>query len=714
MKKVSLIIVCLLVFEGLLSGICVAQEPGGKGVAKDHVDTELQLKVIQTALMQGPTEQNRLDAAVVLLGRGDAQANAVLHETLGAKDNSAALRAICRALTTGKNRVAASKHTSLLKPLIALVVSGPADDSRLVAETMLIFPFEDVLPRLSVHALNGKLRTAQRLNVVYALKLWPDKEAISVISALTEEDDAELAVGAHNTLRELFGIPSRVDGERFREIVNGLLSGSRAEFSRKLLLVQRSHVLAVENRHHSLARECDLWRDKFLAMLDRDYVGADEAGRAGLLVSMLKSELAGEKLWAVGRLSGFAGAVNEELRTSLLGLLSDQNREVRLSVAKLLANKSTLDPAAKLLARLDVEQDGQVALAVFEALGEACFFAFSPGSQIKLSEDIRSRTFELAAKYLASEDMAEAIQGGEVIRKLLELNSLAPEESNKYMAMLVTRYEKANAADQALRGRLLGVMARLCGKTSHKASAGLLYREAFLQGLAEKTDKTDNTVREAAAEGLVNIDRAKAFGLFKARGLIDDASPAVRRTVFSAAAQVGGADDLDWLAGKLSANGDAVYAWQAMVEVLGRQGSEVVMKQADKLADDSSRVQRQLELLIMVEKKASGEKNSAVLVESRWRLLDIYLKAGDIPKAVGVFARRLLEQKDLPEDDPLAAIVELWLGSAEATAAQKTAMVEGLAGIKNVAEAQWPMWEAKLRIWRNKHAAKPTPAAETP
>ena len=138
------------------------------------------------------------------------------------------------------------------------------------------------------------------------------------------------------------------------------------------------------------------------------------------------------------------------------------------------------------------------------------------------------------------------------------------------------------------------------------------------------------------------------------------------------------------------------------------------MKQADKLTDDSSRMQRQVELLTMAEKRAVGEKNSAVLVGSRGRLLNIYLKAGDVPKAVSVFARRLLEQKDLPEGDPLATAVESWLGSEKVTAANKAAMVKGLAGIKNAAGAKWPMWQAKLKAWHDKYITKPTPPEPKP
>ena len=71
-----------------------------------------------------------------------------------------------------------------------------------------------------------------------------------------------------------------------------------------------------------------------------------------------------------------------------------------------------------------------------KALGEACYFAFSPGSSITLPESIYSETLEIALNYLRSDQPATAKIGADVIRKLLEPNGIDSYEAAVYLTAL--------------------------------------------------------------------------------------------------------------------------------------------------------------------------------------------------------------------------------------------------------------------------------------
>ena len=79
-----------------------------------------------------------------------------------------------------------------------------------------------------------------------------------------------------------------------------------------------------------------------------------------------------------------------------MSLVSDEDRHVRLETAKVLYRMSDRNPGAKLLAQIKVEEYEDVRLAIFEALGEACYFAFSEGSKIELDASVRDETLEFA------------------------------------------------------------------------------------------------------------------------------------------------------------------------------------------------------------------------------------------------------------------------------------------------------------------------------
>jgi len=429
------------------------------------------------------------------------------------------------------------------------------------------------------------------------------------------------------------------------------------------------------------------------------------------LSEKLGSDLPDERLWALGKISSYSGQITGQLLTALLDNIADPDDDIRLATANVLAGKSALNPGARLLAQLKVEKVPEVALAIFDALGEACFFAFSPGSPIKLPDEVRIETLALAGQYLSSQDATVSEHGAEVLRKLLELNGLEPEDSLKYLQLLSVRYGQAQEVKTLLRGKLLSVMARLCGRSSYKSMAVELFEPAFIAGLDEAEDAI---VRQAASTGLANIDQAKAFKLFKEKGLANDPSSAVRRVVINVTGQLGDESEIAWLIEKTNANGEAELAWQAARSILARQTAAVVFSWVGRLPESSVNSPRAVQLLAMVETKAVSEKDLKILAQARNEMLKRNLATGDIPKAVGLFAKHLLESKDVDPGDTLVVRLQAWLASESTEATQRVAMISALAKIEKPETADWPKWASIIKGWQDKYIPKPTPTPAEP
>jgi HEAT repeat protein len=696
LKKAGLIIIAVLLIWVGLGGGCANNEVAAAANAVNNgveTDSVRQLRIYKDALLRGASEQSRTDAAIELLLRDDRGSREILLEALISKDNRAASQAVCRGLINGRALGAVIKNRNDFREgLVGILVDEAGLDAELAGEAMLIFKYREISGRLEKLVRSGEIDRRIRLNVVYALKLRTDKEAMSELIRLLEDSDKEVAGASEKALQDAFGIPVGTDKEVWRKILKDLQQKSPNEIRRERLLQQ-------EVKMRKLESERDHWRVRYLAALDREYEGADETARGVLLAEKLGDEFTSVKLWALDKVSGRSSSMvlPAEFGQRLIGLISDEDRSIRLETAKVLSKMSALNPAQKLLAQFGVEEYDDVRLAIFEALGEACYYALSPGSEIELSAEIKNETLELAGGYITEKDAAKAKKGAEVIRKLLELAGLEAAQAQKYLGLVGGRYEQAKGEEGTLRGELLGVMAMLCGRGGYyRTSAAKLFEEAFMEGLGEQ----DDAIREVAAAGIINIDSAKAFGVFKELRLIDDDSGMVRKTVIELAGQVGKEADLPWLAEKIGSNEEGESAYQAVREILRRQKAAVAADWARKLSGGAVNEGQVQDLLEMAEDKATGEKAEDVLLAVREALLEIYLDSGDAEKVRRLMAARLRE-KDLGGEDVLVAKIDGHLSSQEVEAEAKAKLVEVLEGIEiDNEESPRPKWVEQVEIWR--------------
>lgn len=697
MQKFGPIIIAVVLIWSGLGEVCAAGEAVAAANALNNelkANAARQLRIYKDALFRGTSEQSRTDAAVELLLRDDRASRQILLEALLSKDNEAARQAVCRGLISCRALGAVIRNRNDFREgLVGILVDEGGLDAQLAAEAMLVFKYREISSRLEELVRSGEVERRIRLNVVYALKIRPDKEAMSELIRLLGDADVEIAGAAESALQDSFGIPVGTQKEVWGKILKDLQRKSPNEIRRERLLQQ-------ETRMRKLQAERDLWQGLYLTGLDKEYEGIDETARGVLLFERLGSELTAVKLWALDKVSRRSAgtALPAEFGARLIGLILDEDRGVRLATARVLSKMSALNPAQKLLEQYVVEKYDDVRLAIFEALGEACYYAFSPGSEIELSGEVRNETLELAARYIIEKDGQKAKKGAEVIRKLLELPGLEAARAQKYLGLVAGRGEQAKSEDGPLRSDLLGIMATLCGRGSYyRVAAAKLFEEAFLEGL--QVDEDDG-VREAAVAGLVNIDGAKALALFKERGLADDDGSTIREAVIELAGRVGKQEDVGWLAEKVDSNGEGQLAQEAIGAILGRQKAVVVADWAEQLAWDGAGSEQVRALFEVAEKKADSEKAVEVLWSVREALVEIYLESNDAGQVARVMSARLSEQ-DIGAEDTLVAQIDAYLVSDEVELAAKETLIGVLEAIEMGEKAgERPRWAEQLKVWR--------------
>ncbi|MBN1983590.1 MAG: HEAT repeat domain-containing protein [Chitinivibrionales bacterium] len=631
-----------------------------------------QLRIFREALLQGSSEQIRVEAAVELLLRNDPDSRGILLTALKTPDNPPARQAVCKALikSRGLGQTIGSRE-EFLEPLLQVLITASHEQAMTAAEALLLFDYSAIESALGELLKDIQTDRQLRINAVYALQIRPEPQALRSLIGLLDDPDSEISKAAENALQDAFGIPVGTSRKVWTDILEELKQKSPDDIRRERLLRQ-------EMRLRQMQTERDRWQKLYFALLDRQYDLADEAGKAKMTLETLSSELVSIRLWALGRVAQYQSADKEALKERLFGLLSDESRDVRLQTAKVLNNMSALNPGQKLLDRFKVENDAEVSLAMFEALGEACFFAFSRGSGVELPASVKDETLNIAVQYLFSEQTETSRKAAEVIRKILELNNLPEDSLPHYLGVLNERYQQAVTQNPVLRADLLSIMANLCGQGLSKVQASKLYEAAFIEGM---TVADNPSLRLAGLRGMINIDPAKAYGLSQRHQLMTDESPAVRLLVIQLAGTVGGKDDLEWLAAMLNANGQAEPAWQSIKSILQRQKSTFLLEWIEAFEKTSDRDDYIREILELAEQKASAEKAAGNLLTSQKKIIQWYAVRRAWEEGVLYLDKIQYTPAASPFDDSVnAEIAEIYMYSGNAEKAAQLVEQELLGG----------------------------------
>ncbi|MHC4112165.1 MAG: HEAT repeat domain-containing protein [Planctomycetota bacterium] len=655
-KRLYLLILLLMVGcqqAGMSAGRPAS--PANKTEAKAELSK--QLKIYESTLLEGTSEQIRIAAAAEMLFSEDPAARTILLSVLEQSKNSAARMAVCRALIQARpQEKRISKKGDFIQPLLEILHTKIALEAKLAADALLIFGYEQISEPLEKVVADLSLTVNTRLNVIYALKLQPDKRAVIRLIKLVDDPEKQVADAAEKALNSL-GITVDQDAEIRTEGINILQRQNTDEFL-------RDRLIWLEGQMNKLEDELDLWEQRYLSALDEVYSGIkDGTARGSFLARHLDNSEVNVRLWALDKVyqDRVSSTPNPqlpvELESILASLISDEDRAVRLKTAKLLSLMVELNSAQRLLEQLEIEQYDDVGIELFVALGRACQYAFSANSGIKVAPEVRKQTLEWAEKYLVEQDPNNTQKGADVIRKLVEQEGLASSEVNRYLGLLLVRYkEEANGEDGALRGELLTAMAGLCAQRSAcRDESAKLFEPLFEQALDDETD----LVREAAVDGLIYIDKAKALNML--RDFVNDGNPIVRKKIIELVREVGSQEDLDWLSGKIgsTSEGESEPAWQAMLEIFKSSDAGIINEWITKFDSPGTKaklsVEQKVSFLEIAEGKAVRENKLKMLSNIRGKLADLYKKTGAYEQAAKYLGILQAEAKEAEERDKILA-----------------------------------------------------------
>jgi len=633
-----------------------------------------QLKIYESTLLEGKSEQIRIVAATEMLFSEDPLAREILLSVLRQSKNSDARMAVCKALIQARpEQKPIRKKDGFIQPLLEILPTRIVAEAELAAEALLLFEYEQISEPLEKTATDPSLPVNARLNAIYALKLQPDKQAVIRLIKLLGDPEGQVADAAEKTLNSL-GITVGQNAEMRKEDISRLQGQDTQVFL-------QDRVIWLERQMHKSKGELDLWQGRYLSALDEVYSGKkDDAAKGKFLAKHLRSSEVTVRLWALDKVyqDRVSSTPNPQLPAALESILvnsiSDRDRDVRLKTAKLLSLMVELNSAKPLLEQLKIEQYDEVRVELFVASARACQYAFSANSGVKVSPEVRKHTLEWAEKYLIEKDSKKAQKGADVIRKLLEQGGLASGEVDRYLGLLQDRYkQEKDGADGTLRGELLTAMAGLCAQRSVcKAESAKLFGSLFEQALDDETD----LVREAAVDGLIYVDKTKALKIL--RGFISDSNPIVRKKIIELASEVGSQEDLVWLSGKigLTAEGQSEPAWQAMLEIFKGSDAGVLNEWIAKFDSPSTKaklsVEQKLSFLEIAEGKAVRENKLKMLKNIREKLADLYKKTGDFEQAANYLGILQAEAKKAEERDKiLAELLDAYLRWPNVEAATK-------------------------------------------
>jgi HEAT repeat protein len=623
------LVTLILAIGCLQAGIAQEKPPVSTQNKQANEELDPQLKVNKDALLNGS-----VDAATVMLFHNDPKAREILLDALKQSENSPARMAVCKALIQARiSKTAVKNDQDFIEPLLGLLDTQNDTEAQLAAQATLIFDYDNIIGSLDKIFKDPNKPVTTKINAVRALKLRMDMKATIRLIELVDHPDKQVADEAKNALQSL-GIPVGKDTEARKKIIEQIKQEGPVAFLRAQLIRQDAQM-----RQERAALE--LWQKRYKSDLDKRYENiGDDAARGEFLATYLVDTETVVRLWALDKAYKWRVApgskLPEKLGPILIKLISDNDRDVRLITAELLALMPKLNSASPLLAQLEIEQDDLVKIKLLEALGGACSYAILSNPTTPISpemKEIRKQTLEWAAKFLLEENAEKAKTGAEVIKKLLSRDGLEPKEVDRYLGLLSERYSRQKSNPDGtinLKGELLNEMAALCAQDStYKEKATQLFEKLFIEALHDES----NFVREAAVDGLTYIDKAKALKLLR-NDFINDPSLILREKIIALANAAGGRDDLNWLSEKIGSNSESEPAWQAMLKIFSVSDVDLLNMWMDKLISPSSKVKlsngQKIDFLKIAE---NAESNSEKKRDIQKKLAELYYETDQFDQA---------------------------------------------------------------------------------
>ncbi len=165
--------------------------------ARTEAKPDVQLEIYKNALLEGPSEQIRIKAAIEMLGSENPLARVVLLDALKQTKNSAARMAVCKALIqawSAKGEI--NNKDDFIQPLLGVFATEVAEESQLAADATLIFEYEKIGESLENITTDASKPVKTRLNAIQALKRQPDMEATIRLIRLVDDPEKQVSAEA--------------------------------------------------------------------------------------------------------------------------------------------------------------------------------------------------------------------------------------------------------------------------------------------------------------------------------------------------------------------------------------------------------------------------------------------------------------------------------------------------------------------------------------
>ncbi|MDD5134853.1 MAG: HEAT repeat domain-containing protein [Phycisphaerae bacterium] len=705
-----------------------------------------QLKINRWTLLNSTDEQIRIETAVELLKDRSPEARQILLDSLWSKDNAATQISVCRAISRFRSfpQLIPSRD-DFLEPLINIIEVQPAENSRLAGQGLLIFTYRQVSGRLEKIIDNPDSVVSAKKGAIYALRIRPEKEAVSKLIDFLDSQDKVVAAAACEALQDW--LPKGRDEQQWRKDIREFGGKSRTDMLREGLLTQQDKV-------RRLGEEVVKWQKRYIGSLDAIYQATgDDTARAKFIAENFTFDNSSIKLWAIEKINMWRKSGKslplDILQKPLITLISDSDANVRLAAARLLGMLTNVNSADAMLGRLKQETDVAVQAEILVSLGHVCNFALSPGSEVKINPQVRIETLDFAARFMKD---SNSVVAAEAIRNLLLQNGLEELRVRPYFELIAAGYRKTG--DEQMKGRFLDEMARLCGSDSfYRKLAAEVFGDIFKQAV----DNGNDQIATPAVVGFIRVDPSDAFAVLKQKGFINHSSVKIRSELITVAGQIGTQDDLEWL-GLILSNSDSEderrQASEAMMNIFQHCDAGTQLLWAKRLAaaakskTDEIILAKSRALFESAEKKAEADQDLKLLFSIRRtmahryadselygqaaryyglllqsnpdpnevpvitaKLLAVHLYSGQTESAKQIVSNILLSSDISPDTDVAKTLNDYFTTNQTAETAKQ--MFGVFASIKTPVGETRPLWSEQIEKWGNFFKTTPvSPVAE--
>ncbi len=533
---------------------------------------------------QSPQQQSQA-ALLLVAARGDEAAE-VVRQGLRQTETADVFLALCAALRTARDG-------RFVDELLTAIASPRADVRLAAAEALAVLATDELLPRLRAVAEDARADLSRRQAAVWVLGRCGRKQAAAVLLDLLSAKADGLDKSAADALAELTGLAYGTDPAPWRAWWERTKDLPAERWLEERLAYQASRARRLEG-------DLEQARGQLRRVHQQLYARLPPADRLGYVQSLLDQEDPAIRAlavpWSYEMLTGADAAARRALATVLLRLSQDGVPEIqRIAVLA--------------LGRVDDER-------VFERL-------------LLLMRTGPVTTRAVAARGLARQARVDGAEAKERQRQVVP--ALQKALADPAVEVVLEAAEALGSLGVTEAGPVLAALLRHPSDPMRQTAAQALERVAdatVLDSLLEGLDDPAVSVRfsllgavaRAAGEGTTLSDAQRERLCARLEAVLRrDADAGVRGRAATALGDCGGPAALPTLWKRVLAGEDGRVqekAWAALVDVVARSASLVLLSQWDRALAEAKQPNRRVQLLTEVHARWRTRDDTRLLADS--------------------------------------------------------------------------------------------------